>query len=484
MSFLIITAYFFLLLFVLLFSVTQLLLALKYRRNRPTQFREELNKMPQVTIQLPIYNEMYVVERLIDKIVEIEYPKELLEIQILDDSTDKTSEIISEKVSDYKNIGFDISHVRREDNIDFKAGALKFGMAKSKGEFIAIFDADFLPDKTFLKETIPHFNNEKVGVVQTRWGHLNENYSVLTKLQSFALNAHFSVEQVGRSASNCFLNFNGTAGVWRKNTIEDAGGWEGDTITEDLDLSYRAQLKGWQIKYLEEVVSPAELPPEINSLKSQQYRWAKGAAECARKNLTKVLKSDLPFQTKWHAFFHLTNSFNWFALLGGGVLLVPFLKVTQSYFPSSPLWLIFYIFHISFLCLFVFYWIGNSSISLNSRKDKLKFLFYYPAFLTLSMGISLNTSLGVMRGYLKRKSAFIRTPKFNLMNKQNSVKNGYVRVKLTWVSLLEVLCFFYALYGVMVAWELKSYIALPFIVMQSIGFLIVSYSTIKWQFKS
>lgn len=350
MYFLVILIYSGLLLFVFAYSINQLILSLKYF------FHEKVIKQsnycanwPTVTIQLPIFNESLVVDRLLSNIVLIDYPKELLEIQILDDSNDETLKKCEKLVEYYRSEGIDIVHIKRDKNIDYKAGALKLGMEKAKGDFLAIFDSDFLPKQDFLKRTIPFFNHEKIGVVQTCWGHINQDYSALTKIQALALNAHFSIEQVGRSLGGDFINFNGTAGVWRKSTILDAGGWQGDTITEDLDLSYRAQLKGWEIKYLEDVVSPAELPPEVNALKSQQYRWAKGAAECAKKNLKDVFKSNFPAHTKWHAFFHLTNSLNWVCLFGANLLFIPFLFVSNKIYPESSLWSLFMIFHISFI---------------------------------------------------------------------------------------------------------------------------------------
>jgi len=251
----------------------------------------EVNKLPadyvwpMVTVQLPLYNEQYVVERLIDTIAAFDYPKDRFEIHILDDSNDETLDIVKRKVEEYKAKGFQIEQILRPIRQGFKAGALKDGTIFAKGEFLAIFDADFMPRADFLKKTVPFFQDPKVGVVQTRWEHINQNYSLITKLQALQLNVHFTVEQVGRMQGDYFLQFNGTAGVWRKSTIDDAGGWEADTLTEDLDLSIRAQMKGWKIKFLEEIGSPAELPAEMNALKSQQFRWMKGGAETARKML-------------------------------------------------------------------------------------------------------------------------------------------------------------------------------------------------------
>ena len=264
------------------------------------------DEIPLVTIQLPVYNELYVMNRLLENISKIEYPKDKLEIQVLDDSTDESFETTATHIKTLQQTGLDIKHVLRDDRKNFKAGALKEGLKIAKGEFIVIFDADFLPKKDWLKQTIPFFEDPNIGVVQTRWGHINRDYSVLTKIQAFALDAHFSLEQVGRNSKGHFINFNGTAGVWRKECIIDAGNWEGDTLTEDLDLSYRAQLKNWKFKYLEDVETPAELPVVISAARSQQFRWNKGGAENFRKMMWRVLKNqNISAKTKVHGLLHL-----------------------------------------------------------------------------------------------------------------------------------------------------------------------------------
>ena len=285
------------LLLIFMYAIAQLNLLLNYLAskkkvdNSPKFDFSKPEEIPYITIQLPVYNEMYVMERLLDNIALIEYPREKLEIQVLDDSTDETVETTRAHVEKLAATGLDIKHITRIDRTGFKAGALKEGLVIAKGEFIAIFDSDFLPEPDWLKRTVPYFKDEKIGVVQTRWGHLNRNYSILTKIQAFALDAHFTLEQVGRNSKGHFINFNGTAGLWRKTCIIDAGNWEGDTLTEDLDLSYRAQLKNWKFKYLENVETPAELPIVISAARSQQFRWNKGGAENFRKMLGRVLKS-------------------------------------------------------------------------------------------------------------------------------------------------------------------------------------------------
>ena len=300
------------LIYIMVFCLMQFHLLYHYRKNAEVSSEdfEDTNDedLPFVTIQLPIYNELYVVERLIDNIAKFDYPKDKYEIHILDDSTDETVQIALAKVEEYKAKGFNIEHITRSNRVGYKAGALKEGTKFAKGKFLAIFDADFLPNPDFLRQTIPHFADEKVGVVQTRWEHINEDYSLITRLQAFQLNVHFTVEQMGRYNADYLLQFNGTAGIWRRECITDAGGWEADTLTEDLDLSYRAQFKGWKITFLEDITSPAELPAEMNGLKSQQHRWMKGGAETAVKLLPTVWKSNISLGQKIHATSHLLSS--------------------------------------------------------------------------------------------------------------------------------------------------------------------------------
>ena len=279
--------------------------------------------IPFVTIQLPVYNELYVVERLIDAVAAIDYPAEKLEIQVLDDSTDETSGIIASKIALLQQQNISIQHIKRKNRDGFKGGALKHGLTLAKGEFFAVFDADFLPSKDFLKRTIPFFKDQSIGMVQTKWGHINKDTSLLANLQAIALDGHFSIEQQGRNAAGYFINFNGTAGVWRKQAILDAGNWQSDTLTEDFDLSYRAQMKGWQFTYLEDFITPAELPPFVSALKSQQFRWTKGGAETARKNLKALFALPLPLSVKLHGVFHLIYSFGFISIITYALLPVP-----------------------------------------------------------------------------------------------------------------------------------------------------------------
>ena len=345
------------------------------RKNNEVTIIEE-EDYPFVTIQLPIFNEYFVVNRLIDNIVMIDYPKDKYEIQVLDDSTDETVEMSRKKVEEYKAKGYNIELLTRTDRKGYKAGALKEAMPKAKGEFVAIFDADFLPQRDFLKKTIPLFAEENVAVVQTRWGHINQSYSLLTEVQAFQLNVHFSVEQKGRQLGNYLLQFNGTAGVWRAKAIEDGGGWEADTLTEDLDLSYRVQLKGWKIIFLEDAVSPAELPAEMMGLKSQQHRWMKGGAETAKKLLPQVWKSDLSLGKKIHGSIHLLGSSVFLSIFLVGVFSVPLLFVV---FPSflSPNMLEYFM--LSTILIAIIYFTANVQHNeKNKWKSMLKFVLYFP----------------------------------------------------------------------------------------------------------
>ena len=301
--------YFFSLLILFSFGSHGFVMVYHYLKNRGKEANlPPLPRQPIVTVQLPMYNEFYVVERIIEAVCAIEYPKDKLEIQVLDDSTDETTDLVKDTVARFQELGYDIKHVHRLNRSGFKAGALKHGLETARGEFVAIFDADFVPNSTFLRDTLPYFfQDEKTALVQTRWEHLNSDYSLLTRTQAMALDGHFVMEQGVRNRAGFFINFNGTGGIWRKEAIIDAGNWHSDTLTEDLDLSYRAQLRGWKFKYLNDVTSPAELPAEVNALKSQQFRWTKGAIETARKILPEVWRSGIPLRLKIHSTFHLTN---------------------------------------------------------------------------------------------------------------------------------------------------------------------------------
>ncbi|MFT4602226.1 MAG: cellulose synthase/poly-beta-1,6-N-acetylglucosamine synthase-like glycosyltransferase [Arenicella sp.] len=472
--------------FIFVYSLVQLSLIINYLRSRKSSKHEsakeikEEEDLPIVTIQLPVYNELYVVERLIECVCEFDYPKSKLEIQVLDDSTDESIEVIAKKVHVYQLLGFDIQHVRRPERIGYKAGALKYGTARCKGEFIAIFDADFLPNADFLRKALPYFENNRIGVVQSKWEYTNEDYSFLTKVQAFGLNAHFSIEQVGRNFGDHFINFNGTAGIWRKTCIEDAGGWQADTLTEDLDLSYRAQLKNWKFIYREELGSPSELPVEINALKAQQFRWTKGAAECVKKNLFKVLRSkNVSFKTKVHASFHLMNSSIFFCILTLSLLTLPLILV-KPLFPQYDFILkLSAIFMISWAILAVFYWVSYSYGQKNKLKLLMSFIWKFPLFLSISMGLGLHNALAVFEGYIGKKSAFVRTPKFNIKDKSDKWENNKYNVKKVGIhTYVEGLLFLYFVFSFKIAIEYSDFGMMPLLVFLMVGYGIVFFSSI------
>ncbi len=471
------------LLLIFLFSLGQLNLSLHYRRAKQKENSNKNNhklpdQLPHVTVQLPIYNELYVIDRLIEAIASLEYPKEKLEIQVLDDSTDETVQAIARKVVDVRKKGIDIHHIRRPDREGFKAGALKYGLEIAKGSLIAIFDADFIPQQDFLINTVPHFTDEGVGVVQTRWGHLNKNYSLLTKLQAFGLDAHFSVEQTGRSEAGSFINFNGTAGVWRKKCIEDAGGWSPDTLTEDLDLSYRAQLKGWKFKYMEDVEAPAELPVLMSAIKSQQYRWNKGAAETAKKNLGKVLRSGIGLENKIHAVFHLFNSSIFVCLLLAAILSIPMLYIKFLNANYNILFDVGSIFLLGFFSIGYFYWIAAKRME--PIGTGRYFLKTFPFFLIVSMGLSLHNAFAVLEGLFGYKTPFVRTPKFNVTDSNKKWHhNIYIKNKINLVTIVEGILSIYFIFGIAFGIHLQDFGLILFHLMLAAGFGSVFYYSVK-----
>jgi cellulose synthase/poly-beta-1,6-N-acetylglucosamine synthase-like glycosyltransferase len=445
-------------------------------RERDTQEEPSLEEFPVVTVQLPVYNERYVVGRLLDAACTIDYPLELLEIQVLDDSTDMTVEVIAAKVEEYRNKGVDIKHIRRGTREGFKAGALKEGLRTARGEFVAIFDADFVPRKDFLRKTMPHFlSDPTVGMVQTRWEHINSEYSLLTRTQAMALDGHFVIEQSVRNNAGLFMNFNGTAGVWRKECIEQSGNWHDDTLTEDLDLSYRAQLRGWKFKYLQDVTSPAELPSEINALKSQQFRWTKGAIETARKILPQVWRSPFPLRTKVHATFHLTNNLVFPFIVIAGILNVPLVFIKHSGEYDG---------YFVFMSVFVFAFVGSFLFYLYSQKgvyaDWRRRLLLFPVFMAGSMGFSVNNTRAVLEGLMRKKSEFVRTPKYSIHGKGDSwADKTYVPRRVGYDVVIEMLLAVYCLFGVASSIYFLEIAAVPFQLLFFMGFSFVSFMSLK-----
>lgn len=443
------------------------------------------DETPHVTVQLPVFNEMYVMERLLDNISKIDYPKHKLEIQVLDDSNDESLQITAQHIQKLKAQGLDIQHVTRNVRSGFKAGALKEGLKIAKGEFIAIFDADFLPKPCWLKHTIPYFKGENIGVVQTRWGHINRDYSILTKVQAFALDAHFTLEQVGRNSKGHFINFNGTAGVWRKECIIDAGNWEGDTLTEDLDLSYRAQLKNWKFKYLENIETPAELPVVISAARSQQFRWNKGGAENFKKMLWQVLKSkNISAKTKIHGLLHLLNSTMFLNILIVAVLSIPMLYIKNEYTHLRMYFYVMSFFVLSTLIFFLCYWFMYKQIYGGGFKKFMSYIVMFFTFFSIAMGFSLHNSIAVLEGHIGIRSDFIRTPKFNINSIKDSWKgNKYLRKKLSLNVIIEgilMLYFAFGLYSAFVVGDQGGDFGLfPFHLMLFLGFGYVFFKSLS-----
>ena len=474
------------LVYITLYCLLQFHLLFYYKRNH---WRKDLpsdksmkidDNTPFVTIQLPIFNELYVAERLIDNIVQLDYPKDKFEIHVLDDSTDETVDISRKKVEEYRAKGFNIELFTRTDRTGYKAGALKAATPKAKGEFIAIFDADFLPKKDFLIKTLDHFKNPKVGVVQTKWEHINQGYSLLTELQAFQLNVHFTIEQFGRKAGNLMLQFNGTGGVWRKTCIEESGGWEADTLTEDLDLSYRAQLKGWEIVFLEGVLAPAELPAEINGLKSQQFRWMKGGAETARKMLPTVWRSDLNLTQKIHATSHLLASSVFLSVFIVGVFSVPLIFILNPLGIQNE---IFPFFLSGLLSIIFVYYAANvqHTWTEESKVKKItKFVLLFPIFLALSMGLSLHNSLAVLQGYIGKQTPFIRTPKFGIKTISDSLNNkSYLTKKLPFTTILEGILALYFIAAIGLGIYTQHWTFLLLHILLAVGYSTIFYLSVK-----
>lgn len=485
-TYLIITIYSLSLLLIFFYSLAQLNLLVNYlgykRRNRQAPKFNLLDpkEIPFVTIQLPIYNEEYVVERLLDNISKLEYPLSKLEIQVLDDSTDDSVLDTAKRIKILQDTGLDIKHIRRTNRQGFKAGALKEGLALAKGEFIAIFDADFLPSSDWLKKTVVYFKDEEIGVVQTRWGHINREYSTLTRIQAFALDAHFTLEQVGRNAKGHFINFNGTAGIWRKECILDAGNWEGDTLTEDLDLSYRAQLKNWKFKYLEDVETPAELPVVISAARSQQFRWNKGGAENFRKSVWSVINAkNISFKTKFHGVMHLLNSSMFLCVFTVAVLSIPMMYIKNSYDHLGWVFGATKFFILSTIILFVCYWFTYKSIQGSSLDNFVDYIKIFFTFFSVALGFSLHNSIAVLEGHMGKRSEFVRTPKFNLSSLKDSWKgNKYLTTKMSPNMILEAALMLYFLFGMYSAIPLNDFGLFPFHFMLFLGFGYVFFKSL------
>jgi cellulose synthase/poly-beta-1,6-N-acetylglucosamine synthase-like glycosyltransferase len=469
-SFLIVT-YMVILLTLALYGFHRSTLVYLYFRNRrkdPTP--AELfppNDLPFVTIQLPLFNEMYVAERLLDAVAKIDYPRDRFEVQLLDDSTDETQDICKRKIAELAKTGLDIHYIHREDRTGFKAGALANGLKTSRGDYVMVFDADFLPPADIIDRTVHFFTDDKVGMVQVRWGHVNRDYSRLTELQAMMLDGHFVIEHTARHRSGRFFNFNGTAGIWRRAAIDDAGGWSHDTLTEDMDLSYRAQLRGWQFIYLKDVVSPAELPVEMNAFKNQQFRWAKGSVQVAKKLLPTIFRSKVSWSVKMEAFFHLTNNFAYPLLLLLSIILLPNLLVRPRHGWREVLLIDLPLFFGTVLSIASFYITCQREI----QRDWKPTLRRLPLMMSLGIGLCINQTRAVIEAlFVPNSGEFVRTPKHGVVRRFEGWTAKKYRAMKSLIPFVEVSMALYFAVAVVIACVAGHYMSIPFLLLFLMGF--------------
>ncbi|HUK53999.1 MAG TPA: cellulose synthase family protein [Candidatus Binatia bacterium] len=429
----------------------------------------EMAEWPKVTIQLPIFNERYVVDRLVECVARLDYPLELLEIQVLDDSTDETVEVARACVDRYRALGLKIHYLHRDNRAGFKAGALEEGMKSAQGEFIAIFDADFQPNPDFLRRTIPYFQNPRVGMIQTRWTYVNRHYSALTEVEAILLDGHFVMEHGGRYREGSFFNFNGTAGVWRRAAIEDAGGWEHDTLTEDTDLSYRAQLRGWKFIYHIDIECPSELPVEMNSFKSQQARWAKGLTQVARKSLPRILRSGIPPHIKAEAFFHLTANISYPLMMVLSTLLLPAMIVRFYQGWLQVLIIDVPLFIASSCSISSFYMMSQRYLYPKTWKRSI---LYLPFVMAMGIGIGVRNSIAVLEALLGIQSEFVRTPKYRIEGqaRENWIAKAYKK-RSGWMPWLELALGFYFGFAIFYSIQNENYATVPFLFLFVLGYV-------------
>ena len=453
-----------------LYGFHNLITTIMYLSMKPSKRQQgkthPLKIWPPVTVQLPIFNEKYTVERLLHAATQLDYPIESLQIQVLDDSTDDTYALVARLVDKYKSRGINIELIHRVDRTGYKAGALNHGLKTATGELIAIFDADFVPKPDWLKRTAPSFQNPKLGCLQTRWGHTNQQYNSLTRAEAMGIDGHFIIEQTVRSKNGFFLNFNGTAGLWRRACIEDAGGWQWDTLTEDLDLSYRAQMRGWKFDYLPDVVVPAELPPQVEAYKKQQFRWAKGSFQVVRKILPSVLRAKMPLTVRFMAILHLTGYFVHPLMLSLLLLTLP----VGLFVPGA-----FKIFPISLIAGF-----GPPLLYLTAtaaqHRSILKRLKSFPVLVIVGFGLSLSTTIAVVEGLFSKGGAFIRTPKLNLDNKgkqRQKIDHAYV-APLSSMVWVEIALGIYALFTGIVLSHYIGWGIVPWMIIYMLGFFYIA----------
>jgi len=442
----------------------------------PSQFAE----LPVVTVQLPIYNEIHVVERLLKATSEIDYPRDKLEIQVLDDSTDETRSMTETTVAKLRARGYDAIVLRREDRVGFKAGALDYGFQKAKGEFFFILDADFVPPPNILRESIQHFADPRVGMIQTRWGHINRSYSWLTRAEAILLDGHLVLEQTARSRTGRFFNFNGTAGLWRKNCIRESGGWQHDTLTEDLDLSYRAQLRGWKFVFLADIVTPAELPVDLDGFKSQQHRWTKGSIQTCKKMLPRIWRSKLPLFIKIEATAHLTANFAYLLLAFLCVLLHPSSSGASSGAAGGVVRMLLIdlpIFVATTVSAAVFYLCAQRELY---PKDWKREIWFFPFVLALGIGLSINNARAVLEAMFNRRSDFCRTPKYGIERTKHRWHSSRYAAVRTVIPLVEFIFAVYFTYFVFHAFQNHEFLSVPFLMLFQIGFAYVACGSI-WQ---
>lgn len=453
-------------------------LYMKHKHEVPVP-KSQFESLPVVTIQLPLFNEMYVVDRLVDSVCAIDYPRELLEIQVLDDSTDETRTIAEAAVRRHVAEGVDIKYIHRTDRSGYKAGALEAGMHVARGGFIAIFDADFIPRPDFLRRTIHHFTDDKVAMVQTRWGHVNEDYSLLTKIQAILLDAHFVLEHGSRNRGGCFFNFNGTAGIWRREAIIDGGGWQHDTLTEDLDLSYRTQLKGWQFVFLPDHVAPAELPVEMNAFKSQQHRWAKGSIQTFLKLMPHILRSDQPFKVKAEAFFHLSANFNYPLMCVLSVLMAPSMVIRYNMGWYEMLLIDVPLFFAATASVANFYMVCQRELYPRTWTERLRYL---PFLMSIGIGLAVNNTKAVVEALLHKPSEFARTPKYHIEGGSDEWMGKKYRQAVAIQPLIELALGLYFTATLFYALANGIYGTVPFLMLFQVGFLYTGLLSIVQQY--
>jgi cellulose synthase/poly-beta-1,6-N-acetylglucosamine synthase-like glycosyltransferase len=477
---LILATYFFVLVILAVYGWHRYYLVYLYMKNKGRQPAPAgvLETLPPVTIQLPIYNEMYVADRLIDAVCLIEYPRDLLEIQVLDDSTDETQGVAEQAVRRNKSRGVDITYIHRTDRTGYKAGALEAGLKVAKGEFVAIFDADFIPTVDFLTRTIQFFVDPKIAMVQARWGHINQEYSLLTKIQSILLDGHFVLEHGGRNRAGLFFNFNGTAGIWRRDAITDAGGWQHDTLTEDLDLSYRAQLRGWKFVFLPDLIAPAEVPVEMNSFKSQQHRWAKGSIQTCRKLLPRILRSNIPFGAKAEAFFHLTANFNYPLMCVLSVLMAPAMVIRYNMGWYEMILIDVPLFFAATASVANFYMVCQREL----HADWITRAKYLPFLMSIGIGLAINNTKAVFEALFNQQSEFARTPKYRIEVDADEWIGKKYRQSFVVQPMIELALGLYFTATVFYALANGIYGTLPFLVLFQIGFLYTGLLSIIQQY--